>query len=451
MGCNERVGNFTQLLCVSHTTAGIELLKPGWDDHNITQTQFKNCIKLQLGFQKWIHEFNDKVEVDNADHLLAEMIEMIKHCFPRKEGYGWKITKMHALATVLYYVRKFGCAAGFSGETGERFLQVIVKDMARITQQRAVLFAEQCAFRRFEQTVFQHGFQCSVVPHLNLDYEKVNNLKNNSNTFGGSGEFTLTIEDVDHHGRGFSTVVWKSRDREKLKLGISETMKIAIYKFASGNNWVGMFQITGYTSFKLQPHGYEEEILFHANEYTHGEKWYDWAMVQFDGDVEYPEETVCPALILGFFKYATSGIPTPHLIDGLSHSPNHIYREGMLDDTMYAVVQSASKSLSWSTIEDEFVSPFHLGDVKSFVYIIDVECIIDPLYVFPDFGGIQSSKHFCVLPYKKWGRYFGDRIDYGDSDDSDGHNSHSDGGDEDEAEEGDEIEYSNVEGQSGSV
>ena len=106
MGCNEMVGNFLMLLCTIHTTGGIQIMKPGWEMNNTTQRKFKNCMKLQLGFQKWIHEFNGKPEVDNAYPLVAELITMIKHYFPRKEGNGWKIPKMHALAILLHYVQK---------------------------------------------------------------------------------------------------------------------------------------------------------------------------------------------------------------------------------------------------------------------------------------------------------------------------------------------------------
>ena len=413
MGCNERVGNLLLLLCVVHTTGGIEIMKPGWKLNNITQRQFKNCIKLQLGFQKWIHEFNDKPEVDNAYPLVAELITMIKHCFPRTDGYGWKIPKMHALAIILHYVQKFGCASGFSGETGERFLKSIVKDMARITQQRATLFAEQCAFRLYEHNVCTHAYQCAVVPELALDYEKVKDVGNGIECHG-SGEFTLTIEDVDHHGRGFSKVVWKSRNREKLKIGISELMKIAIRKYASGKNWTGMFQITGYTSMKIRLEGYEEHTLFHANEFLRGEKWYDWAMVQFEGDEDEPlEDLLCPAKVLGFFKYADSGhIPTPFLIEEMGYSPEQIYREGLTDNSIYAVVHTASETVPWYNIMNDFVSSFYLGNVKGCVYIVDIKCIKDPLFVFQDIGGVapRSDKYFCVLPYKKWGRYFGDKV-----------------------------------------
>ena len=233
MGCNERVGNFLLLLCVIHTTGGINIMKPGWQANNITQKEFQNCMKLQLGFQKWIHEFNDKPEVDNAYPLVAELITMIKHCFPRKEGNGWKIPKMHALAILLHYVQKFGCASGFSGETGERFLKLIVKDMARHTQKRAIQFAEQCAFHLFEHVVFTHAYDYSVVPQLCLDYEKVIPETTKNTHFHGSGEYSLNFGDRDKHGRGYSKVVWKSRERERLKIGISDLMKIAILKFAS--------------------------------------------------------------------------------------------------------------------------------------------------------------------------------------------------------------------------
>ena len=421
MGCNERVGNLKLLLCLSYTTEGIALLQPGLRKHNISLRAFRNCIKLQLGFQKWIHEFNDKEEVDNAAPLLAELITQIKHCFPRNEGNGWKIPKMHAYAKMLYHTQKFGCAAGFSGETGERCLKAIVKDMSRVTQGRAGVFAEQCALRLYETSVFKHAFECSVVPAMALDYEKRINI-NDVKECEGRGEFTLTIEDVDHHGRGYTNVIWKSTDREKLHIGISELMKIAILKFASDNHWTGLFQVTGYTSYKMKPKGYHESVLFHANEFTHGGEWYDWCMVQFDGDEDEDlEDSVCPAKILGFFKYCGAGIPTPHLITEMGYSHQHIYCEGLEDETVYAVVHSAVNMLPWYTIEQEFISPFHLGPVDSCVYIIDVDTIVDPLFVIKDYGGkgSNSERYFCSLPYEKWGRYFGDKVERGEEDKED--------------------------------
>ena len=144
-------------------------------------------------------------------------------------------------------------------------------------------------------------------------------------------------------------------------------------------------------------------------------------MVQFEGDEDEPlEDLLCPAKVLGFFKYADSGhIPTPFLIEEMGYSPEQIYREGLTDNSIYAVVHTASETVPWYNIMDDFVSSFYLGNVKGCVYIVDIKCFKDPLFVFQDIGGVapQSDRHFCVLPHKKWGRYFGEKVNLEGEDD----------------------------------
>ena len=167
--------------------------------------------------------------------------------------------------------------------------------------------------------------------------------------------------------------------------------------------------------------GYEDAVLFHANELYRGDKWYDWGMVQFDGDEgQDSADLTCPAKILGFFKYVSSGIPTPYLNEEMDFSTEHIYSKGLRSDTtMYAVVHTASTFLSWNKVLDDFVSPFTLGNVKDCVYIVDINCLAAPLFVFQDVGGVgtNNKQHFCVLPYKKWGRYFGEKVHLDDDTD----------------------------------
>ena len=73
----------------------------------------------------------------------------------------------------------------------------------------------------------------------------------------------------------------------------------------------------GYTSYKLVLDTYDDPVLFHANEYVHGGPWYDLCMVQFEDPKAEPDETLCPAKVLGIFKYTTPGTPTPHLVNDL--------------------------------------------------------------------------------------------------------------------------------------
>src|SRR5210317_779392 len=118
-------------------------------------------------------------------------------------------------------------------------------------------------------------------------------------------------------------------------------MTLAITNFCKDNEWFGTFQVTGYTSLKIKPPGYDDPVLFHANQFVHGGEWYDWAMVYFYENDRDDDESTCPCKILGYFEYATPGTPTPYLVDDMSYSPGHVFDTQMRDETLYAVVHSA--------------------------------------------------------------------------------------------------------------
>jgi hypothetical protein len=43
---------------------------------------------------------------------------------------------------------------------------------------------------------------------------------------------------------------------------------------------------------------------------------------------------------------------------------------------------------------------------------VKAESIIDPLFVFGNYGGkgANKDKYYCVLPRRKWAQYFSSRI-----------------------------------------
>jgi hypothetical protein len=73
---------------------------------------------------------------------------------------------------------------------------------------------------------------------------------------------------------------------------------------------------------------------------------------------------------------------------------------------------TASDYVSGEQLEKEFVSSFFLGDVMNCVYIVKVEEIHGPLFVVKFYcsSGEYSNKLFCILPQRKWGQYFSNRI-----------------------------------------
>ena len=77
----------------------------------------------------------------------------------------------------------------------------------------------------------------------------------------------------------------------------------------------------------------------------------------------------------------------------------------MIDDTMYAVVHTATSYVSWEEIAHSFVMQFTLVHPKDCVYVVSVQNIMDPLFVFDDYGN-DGLNNFCTLPYQRWGAYF---------------------------------------------
>ena len=54
-------------------------------------------------------------------------------------------------------------------------------------------------------------------------------------------------------------------------------------------------------------------------------------------------------------------------------------------------------------LEKEFAATFVLGDVGAYLYIVDVKCIITPLFVV---WNETETARVCMLPFGKWSRFF---------------------------------------------
>ena len=135
--------------------------------------------------------------------------------------------------------------------------------------------------------------------------------------------------------------------------------------------------------------------MFYANNYLYGEECYHFCMLKFADTLQGIDTiSTCPAHILGFFKYESSGIPTPELIDN-NFSLADIKGQNMIDDTMNAAVHTATSYVSWEEIARSFVMQFTLGHPKDCVYVVPVENITDPLFVFDDYGN-AGLKYFCT-------------------------------------------------------
>jgi hypothetical protein len=118
------------LLCVMRTHSGQKLTWKKMKDRTISLEKFKNCLKLYLSFECWVNEPHPRTQVHQCLKALGILINLIKECFPRDEGWGWNLPKMHAFAKMPHNMLKFELANNFSGNIGEQALKGIIKDNA---------------------------------------------------------------------------------------------------------------------------------------------------------------------------------------------------------------------------------------------------------------------------------------------------------------------------------
>ena len=69
MTAMERVGNLHELLVLSSTQSGYDIIKPILRDHRIAISKWRDCIKLQVSFEKWVHDQNPIKDVQNSHPL----------------------------------------------------------------------------------------------------------------------------------------------------------------------------------------------------------------------------------------------------------------------------------------------------------------------------------------------------------------------------------------------
>ena len=221
---------------------------------------------------------------------------------------------------------------------------------------------------------------------------------------------------VDRYGRRTINTTWTDKNKEVIQVGVSQEFRFCIRKFAINNGYTGPFEIEGFTRFTMTPSNSDGQVQFHATEYLQGGSWYDYAMVQFEADGVRKEEATSPARLLGFFRYLTPGIPTPHLIDDEGLSPETIQDQRAADNHVYAVVHTSSEYLPWAKFEEEFVSSFRFRDIGDCLFIVKIDNITDPLCVLRNYGdeklrtNAEKGKYFCVLPRRKRSQYFSRRI-----------------------------------------
>ena len=59
-------------------------------------------------------------------------------------------------------------------------------------------------------------------------------------------------------------------------------------------------------------------------------------------------------------------------------------------------------------LQKQFLIKFTLDDVRN-ITTIAIDEMLEPMIVFPDYGGTQLQ-YICLLPKRKWGKWFSNEI-----------------------------------------
>jgi hypothetical protein len=72
------------------------------------------------------------------------------------------------------------------------------------------------------------------------------------------------------------------------------------------------------------------------------------------------------------------------------------------------VIQSSSDPITMDQLCENFICNFVFEDDQQ-TLVVEIETISNTLCVYKNYDG-PSNSYFCVLPKRKWGSYFGEKI-----------------------------------------
>ncbi len=104
---SEQVGNCFILLCLMHTQQGQDLTDYEHRQKWMSLQKIICCHKLYTSFRYWVMELHTTIGVTRSRHVLSELIQFIRTCFPKDKGWGWNIAKMNVFTRMPSYIRNW--------------------------------------------------------------------------------------------------------------------------------------------------------------------------------------------------------------------------------------------------------------------------------------------------------------------------------------------------------
>jgi hypothetical protein len=405
-GALENIGHLLSLAALCTTDAGINLLDKKIDGAHPSLIQH-TLIHL-LASVVWLHSDNNKEDVRKSEAAFGKVLSDIKNIFPRPCGNSWKIPKVHGYMLMQRYVQMYGNASNFYGGWGERCHIEWIKDNGLRTQRQASTFNDQIGERICEGVILKTAEDTLVsdlseqmdllsisTTHLRNRFDDLTNPESSNvvnipsktvgKSFRGRYSVTVSVEDVideDQFGNAFvsdhtfcHSVTWKSDDKGKQCIGrrISFELEYFLVQRALSLH-TSTVTVTGYTEAYIQFSNLPIRTVVRCTDNYRGQLWYDFVIVQRN-------DVILPGKVVGIIE---------------------------VDGKIKFVIQLAIASNGFNGLESFHKNFFHhfvLGD-KDHIRLHDLEDIVMPLIVYPNYGRDQKTEFISILPKRLWGKFF---------------------------------------------
>jgi hypothetical protein len=324
-----------------------------------------------------------------ASNAIRICVQKFKTVLKRKKGNGTKLTKVHQMLHVAYYIDMFGSAYNWYGSPCESSHKFFVKEPGKKTQRRPDNFEQQSAKRVVESYIIE-----SAKYHIKGNSLQDENVSVSSRPIGGT-RFEVHVH-LNPHGRyiaGSHEIKWTDRRTEKRMLmarvqfdegAIISMIKRCYLLFDRSSNIV---RIPCFTEHKV------DGIIYHGHPLFRGQgQWHDYAYFQWEESEE--------ALIgrIHFFVDLQQSSNTYQMTDTERHLVELFY-DG---PNYYAIVRSSDGDVKQKSV---FISTCVLNTDEWF--IPSVSAIDRPCYcVFDSLADEEEDNVMVALPPNQWSAAF---------------------------------------------
>jgi hypothetical protein len=448
----ERRGAVLCLAIVLHTDNGKHLFRPYLSKANITVNQCQNAIVNVLCYGKWLLQPNEAGEVISVRDSVNRVFEQLFHAFPREDGDGWNIPKIHAAMMMWRQVFEDGNGDGINSCHGERFHKDVTNGAAKLTRKQSKSMVKEMSDRLHEYSTMDEATS-ALASKLLVSIDKTSNsadgLDANEDTPTTSnrhernylsprnnytpnceavvsGEYTFTMSNIESNTPIVETK-WVEKHKHSVgNAGASKILQYTVKKYAEGKKWKKKLLMKGFTTMKKLDSTTGKTVLYRCDPCFMGRKWQDWALFSFkndnrrkhhdgmeDSDQETdPSKNICFGQIVGFVQFISPGFPTPALIKKCT-SNNCRIPSNATDDRTYIAARCCTKYISdLANYNKELVTHFSLVEGERSVWLFRVESLVGPLAVVPNIHtelNFGIAKFLAIKPYRLWGDLYASR------------------------------------------